>query len=221
MHIVNPHEDKKDPQTVHLNTVAMKDLLLIFTRNPQLGKVKTRLAATVGDQTALEIYKFLLQHTFTITKELQVAKEVHYSEKIADNDIWDKSLFTKKVQLGADLGKRMHHAFQSGFESGFERVMIIGSDMYDLSQEDLENAFALLKEYDYVLGPALDGGYYLFGMRIFTPEVFHNKAWGSESVLSDTLKELEGKKVKLLEARNDIDVFEDIKDKPVFKPFLK
>ncbi|NAS12795.1 DUF2064 domain-containing protein [Flavobacteriaceae bacterium R33] len=199
----------------------MKDLLLIFTRNPKLGKVKTRLAATVGDQAALNIYEFLLRHTFEITKELNVAREVHYSESIAENDIWDNSRFTKKVQVGADLGKRMHHAFQSGFESGFERVMIIGSDMYDLSQEDLEKAFDLLREYDYVLGPAVDGGYYLFGMRVFSPEVFQHKAWGSETVLSDTLKDLEGKSVKLLEPRNDIDVFEDIKDNPAFKPFLK
>ncbi|HBO28702.1 MAG TPA: glycosyltransferase, partial [Leeuwenhoekiella sp.] len=86
-------------------------VLLIFTRNPELGKVKTRLAGGVGDASALEIYKFLLQHTVSITQNLSVDKQVFYSEKIRASDYWDENTFTKKLQHGDDLGARMQKAF--------------------------------------------------------------------------------------------------------------
>ncbi len=81
--------------------------LLIFTRNPELGKVKTRLAGGVGDVAALDIYKFLLRHTVSITQNLSVDKQVFYSEKIRASDYWDENRFTKKLQHGNDLGARM------------------------------------------------------------------------------------------------------------------
>ena len=107
-----------------------KNLLLIFTRNPELGKCKTRLAKTIGDEKALEIYKFLLNHTVTITKALKVVKQVYYSETIWENDIWDNEIYQKKIQNGSDLGIRMKNAFKNGFDDGFEKIIVIGSDMY-------------------------------------------------------------------------------------------
>lgn len=198
-----------------------KDLLLIFTRNPELGKCKTRLAATLGDETALDIYKFLLEHTVNITKNLAADKEIWYSEEIWEDDMWPSSLYHKRLQKGASLGNRMANAFQEGFEHGYERIIIIGSDLYDLNTEDLSNAFNRLKQHDYVIGPAEDGGYYLLGMTKFTPELFQNKNWGSDSVLTDTLNDLMNKDYVRLDLRNDIDVFDDIKDNPAFLPFLK
>ncbi len=197
-----------------------KNLLLIFTRNPELGKCKTRLAATIGDQAALEIYKFLLQHTITITKNLKVDKEVHYSVKIRDNDLWSSEIYTKKQQVGDDLGQRMEHAFEEGFANGYQNIIIIGSDMYDLTQKDIENAFLALASHEYVIGPAEDGGYYLFGMKSLNSQVFKNKIWGTETVLRDTLKNIQNKNLKLLEERNDIDYDEDIKDIAVFQKFI-
>ncbi len=198
-----------------------KNLLLIFTRNPELGKCKTRLAAKVGDHTALEIYKFLLAHTVKITKGLTVDKEVHYSVKIRDNDIWDQDVYTKRQQQGEDLGVRMEYAFAQGFENEYQNVIIIGSDMYDLDQKDLEKAFSALQTHDYVIGPAVDGGYYLFGMKSLNSHVFRNKNWGTETVLQDTLKDIDAANVKMLDKRNDIDYYEDIKDVEVFQKFLK
>lgn len=198
-----------------------KNLLLIFTRNPELGKCKTRLAKTVGDVNALEIYKFLLNHTVAITKNLKVTKQVYYSECIWENDVWGNVNFQKKIQEGADLGVRMENAFQNGFNAGFEKIIVIGSDMYDLSSSDIENAFVQLDKLDFIIGPAEDGGYYLLGMKILEPSVFIDKNWGTDTVLIDTLKNLENKKIGFLEIRNDIDVYEDIKDTPAFKPFLK
>lgn len=198
-----------------------KNLLVILTRNPELGKCKTRLAAKVGDQAALDIYRFLLDHTVIITKNLNTVKWVFYSEMIWDVDIWDQNIYHKKLQLGNDLGERMQNAFQEGFHAGFEKIVIIGSDMYHLSQADIEKAFLRLNDHDFVVGPAEDGGYYLLGMKSLKKEVFHNKAWGTNTVLSDTLKDLESGSVFMLQEKNDVDHYEDIKDIEAFQPFLK
>lgn len=201
--------------------MSSKNLLLIFTRNPELGRCKTRLAATVGDQTALDIYNFLLYHTVSITKNLSATKIVYYSETIWENDIWDAAIFLKKLQNGSDLGDRMQHAFQKGFEEGFEKIIVIGSDLFDLSENDIENAFSALNNAEFVLGPAEDGGYYLLGMKYLEPNVFKDKAWGTNTVLQDTLTDLKNKKTTFLERRNDVDIYDDIKDVAAFKPFLK
>ncbi len=196
------------------------NLLLIFTRNPELGKCKTRLAATIGDQAALTIYKFLLSHTVNITKNLNVHKEVQYSVQIREHDIWDATIYDKKQQQGTDLGARMEHAFAQGFAKGFENIVIIGSDLYDLNQEHIEQAFEALTTTDYVIGPAIDGGYYLLGMKSLTSRLFANKKWGTASVLKETLVDLTHETVTILEERNDVDVYEDIKDIDVFQQFL-
>lgn len=196
------------------------NLLLIFTRNPVLGKCKTRLAAKVGDEVALAIYVFLLNHTHSITRELQAVKQVYYTEFIGTHDLWEEGDYEKYLQQGPHLGARMKHAFASGFKSGHERIIIIGSDLHDLSQNDLEMAFEALENHDAVIGPATDGGYYLLGMNNMIPEVFENKDWGTETVFEATMKELKTHKVAVLEARNDVDRYEDIRDNPVFAPFL-
>ena len=191
-----------------------KNLLLIFTRNPELGKAKTRLAKTVGDETALEIYKFLLGKTRDVSSKVTSDKAVYYSVKIRENDIWNEKTFQKHQQVGEDLGFRMLNAFKNGFEAGYEKVIIIGSDLYDLTTENIENAFDKLNTNDVVIGPAEDGGYYLLGMKSLQENIFKNKNWGTETVRKDTLSDLKDKKVKLLAFKNDIDVYEDILDIP-------
>lgn len=197
------------------------NLLLIFTRNPELGKCKTRLASKIGDEAALETYKFLLQHTVSFTKGLAAEKHVYYSEAIWDNDVWDNSIYQKRLQEGSDLGQKMLSAFSAGFASGFKKIVIIGSDMYDLSQSDLEEAFKVLDDYEFVIGPAEDGGYYLLGMTQLNGNLFQNKSWGQDTVLTDTLRDLQQSEVFILEEKNDIDHYEDVKDIEAFQPFLK
>ncbi len=221
MSIILPQENKKEVATVNYHNVSSKNLLLIFTRNPELGKCKTRLAATIGDESALEIYKYLLAHTAELTATVNAAKQVWYSEEIWKDDVWDNTIFDKRLQEGSDLGIRMANAFQEGFEKGFERIVIIGSDMYDLSSRDLDQAFEALKLKDFVIGPAEDGGYYFLGMTKFNTAIFQNKTWGTESVLKDTLADLTDENIQLFEAKNDIDLYEDVKDIEAFHPFLK
>lgn len=198
----------------------MKELLIIFTRNPELGKCKTRLAATIGEQAALDIYIFLLEHTVRVAQNVTAEKQVYYSEEIREHDIWDPQVYDKKLQKGDHLGVKMQQAFKAGFVAGFQRIVLIGSDLYDLQTQDIESAFSALKSNSFVLGPAQDGGYYLIGMTAMKTELFNNKDWGASSVLKDTLTDLKGESVLLLPERNDVDVFEDIEHVAVFRKFL-
>ena len=88
-----------------------KNLIIVFVRTPELGKVKTRLAKSIGDQSALTIYKLLLKHTAAVLRDLSFDKVVYYSEKVVENDFWDAAIFQKKTQKGSDLGERMQNAF--------------------------------------------------------------------------------------------------------------
>jgi rSAM/selenodomain-associated transferase 1 len=197
-----------------------KNLLIIFTRNPELGKVKTRLAKSVGDETALEIYQFLLDKTKEVTQDLDCEKTVFYSEEIGQDDIWDRNSYEKEVQFGSDLGVKMKNAFEIGFDNNYEKVLVIGSDLYDLEASHIHEAFEELENNDVVIGPALDGGYYLLGLKKIYPEIFKNKSWGTSSVRKDTLKNLEKVDVHLLPMLNDVDIIEDIEHHAAFTKFL-
>ena len=197
-----------------------KKALIVFTRNPELGKCKTRLAATIGDQSALDVYRFLLDHTVKITSSLKADVYVYYSEKIKEIDIWDTTVFRKQQQQGHDLGAKMQEAFTEVFKMGYQKAIIIGSDMYDITTQDLETAFSTLEDNNFVIGPAQDGGYYLLGMKHLKPPLFKNKKWGTNTVLGDTLKDLELENLAILAEKNDVDYYEDIKDIAVFKKFF-
>lgn len=191
-----------------------KNLSIVFVRNPELGKVKTRLAKTIGDKKALNIYILLLKHTESVLQKVSSDKVVYYSEEIQNNDLWSDRCFQKKLQKGNDLGERMQHAFEMAFKEGYEKVVIVGSDLFDLKSAHIENAFKALENHNLAIGPSLDGGYYLLGMKVLHSAVFKNKQWGTDSVLETTLKNLEQENVKLLEALNDIDTFEDLQGHP-------
>ncbi|MFN6090440.1 MAG: TIGR04282 family arsenosugar biosynthesis glycosyltransferase [Cyclobacteriaceae bacterium] len=165
-----------------------KNLLIIFYRNPELGKVKTRLAKTLGDEKALAIYLKLSSHTRAITENLAIDKVIYYSNFVDTEDAWPNTTFQKKLQNGNDLGEKMNNAFVEGFQSGYERVCIIGTDCLELSKDIIQQAFDQLVCYDAVIGPAKDGGYYLLGMKKPMPELFKNKAWSSDTVATDTIQ---------------------------------
>lgn len=196
-------------------------LIIIFTRNPELGKVKTRLAKTIGDQSALNIYTFLLNHTKNVTQYLACDKAVYYSSKVLKNDIWDKNIYQKHLQNGNDLGEKMHNAFEDAFLKGYKKVIIIGSDLFHLQSKHIEEASRQLNNNAVVIGPAQDGGYYLLGMKTLHSQIFRNKNWGTATVLQDTLQDLKQINVHLLEELNDIDIYDDIKNIEELKQLIK
>jgi hypothetical protein len=192
-----------------------KKLLMIFVRNPELGKVKTRLAKTVGDKRALEIYNDLLHYTRDVSIKCSSEKAVFYSHFIDDFDGWSNVVYQKFVQEGGDdLGVRIHNAFKLAFEKGYDSVVIIGSDCLELSTHDLEEAFFSLEKKDVIVGPAKDGGYYLLGMNKLHHQLFENKTWSSENVLLDTLLDIENLNLtyQLLDTLSDVDYEEDLKE---------
>ncbi len=193
--------------------------LIIFARNPELGKCKTRLAKTLGDKSALDIYKYLLRHTASISHAVEADRFVFYSESITENDIWDNKIFNKKLQRGNNLGERMENAFKELLDSGYKKVLIIGSDLLDLNKNIIDKGFDALDDNDVVLGPAKDGGYYLLGMKTLLACVFRNKDWGTATVRRDTLKDLQNHNIGLLKELNDIDTFEDMKHYEELKRF--
>lgn len=191
-----------------------KNLIIIFVRNPKLGKVKTRLAASIGAEMALKTYTLLLEHTAKVTHQVKSDKMVFYSENIEKNDLWTPYKCLKVKQSAGDLGKRMAHAFDQAFTMGYKKIIMIGSDVFSLRSKHLETAFSALQNHDVVLGPATDGGYFLLGLKRLIPSLFSNKKWGESSVLKATLGDLKNYNVQLIEPLNDIDTFEDLKKEP-------
>lgn len=186
---------------------------MIFIKNPVLGKVKTRLAKTIGDDKALEIYLKLLAHTLDETQNIQCDKAIFYSDSIDKIDVWKENNYQQFLQQGSNLGERMESAFRTAFNKKYKKVIIIGSDCFDLTQEIIELAFAHLDEKDVVLGPAKDGGYYLLGMKKLYPQFFVNKQWSSENVLLDTVLDAQHADLsyKILKSLTDIDEEKDLR----------
>jgi uncharacterized protein len=194
-----------------------KQLLIVFIKNPILGKVKTRLAASLGDQKALRVYKKLLDHTLRITGNLEYDKIVYYSDFVPEQDEWLSAGFKQGLQIGQDLGQKMENAFEEGFRTGYSRILIIGSDCFELTSYHISKAFDNLENSNVVLGPAADGGYYLLGMTELFENVFENKKWSTDSVLHDTIKNLTDSNIKfnLLEQLNDIDTESDLQSSKI------
>lgn len=183
--------------------------LIIFVKNPIPGTVKTRIARTVGNDKAAEVYRHLIAYTQSLTRTLPWHRVVYYSDFINPNDGWNS--YEKRIQQGTDLGERMLNAFQERFKMGAQRVVIIGSDCLDLRAEHLKQAFRCLDTSDVVLGPATDGGYYLLGMKQLHPFLFEHKPWSQPELIDLTLKDLQQKGVsyELLEELTDVDEWAD------------
>jgi len=190
-----------------------KQALIIFVKKPEIGKVKTRLAASIGDIKALEVYQKLLKRTFVVTQPLALDKFVYYTPEIVHDDIWNDDLYFKALQTEGELGNRMQTAFEERYKAGYQRVCIIGSDCYQLSSQLLEQAYHKLEEHDVVIGPSTDGGYYLLGMKKLIPEFFANKPWSTDKVLEMTVADAKQQHLScfLLPELTDVDREEDLK----------
>ena len=188
--------------------------IIVFARQPELGKVKTRLAAGIGEARALAVYQELLAITREAINAAGVAATV-WLAGIDGRDDYEAEWpgFTCQAQPAGDLGQRMSTAFATAFAEGARRVIIVGTDCPELSELHLRQAFEQLQTHDVVLGPAEDGGYYLLGMRgQLHPALFANKAWSTSTVLADTLADARrlGLRVTLLPELSDIDHAADL-----------
>lgn len=188
-------------------------LLMIFVKNLIPGMVKTRLAKDIGIDKALDVYQELVHRTHKITKKIDVDKAVYYSEYVEIEDIWDNGDYNLTSQKGFTLGEKMANAFDEAFDS-YNKVMIIGSDCYDLNSKIIKTAFEMLEENDLVVGPAKDGGYYLLAMKEYLPQLFQDKEYSTDSVLKELLAEAEELELSVyqLPTLSDIDTLDDLKE---------
>ena len=189
-------------------------LLIVFSKNPVAGRVKTRLAASIGDQDALEVYETLRTLTLQAATGADCTKTVFYSDFIPAEDLLRNGGFDAFLQEGNDLGERMHKAFLKGFELGFDHVALIGTDCPGLSSFLIDRAFGELEVQDAVIGPARDGGFYLVGLNKPTPELFLGRKWSTSGVLNESLGILRKQRAgyALLPALTDIDTIEDLQE---------
>ncbi len=196
-----------------LKSEVNKNLVLIFVKEPKLGFVKTRLAKICGDDFVLELYKnFVKDLILTLKKSESDFKLCAYPSLELVTKTFGN--FDNFLQVDGDLGKKMQKAFEEQFAKGYEKIVLIGSDIPHVTSEILDKSFKELKSNDTVLGPSEDGGYYLIGFNkdTFYSEVFQDIPWSTHKVLENTLHKLNTKQVYFLQELNDIDVIDDLKD---------
>ncbi|CAN5135519.1 TIGR04282 family arsenosugar biosynthesis glycosyltransferase [soil metagenome] len=189
----------------------MRNALIIFIKNPVFGKVKTRLASTIGDENALLIYNQLLKHTHKISVGVNAERFLFYNEFIDLADVWENEYFNKQLQIGNELGEKMNNAFKEILPK-FKSAVIIGSDCLALTSSIIDEAYRYLENNDIVIGPAIDGGYYLLGMKKMHSSLFKNITWSTPQVLEQTIAICKKQKLAycLLPDLSDIDVEDDL-----------
>lgn len=182
------------------------------------GRVKTRLAAGIGDAAALAVYRKLIVHTRTQSSTANADKYLFYDQEIIQDE-WPTDLYHKKLQSQGDLGDRMLHAFKHILESDHNettKAIIIGSDCPDISTAIIEDALDRLELADVVIGPTLDGGYYLLGMKSVHSFLFQNVQWSTDKVYTTALKRLQdaGLLYSVMPTLSDLDNIDDLKKYP-------
>ena len=190
--------------------------VLFFIKNPEKGKVKTKLASVIGDKMAVKLYKrFLLEMLSTLNRGTFLFYLCFHPEDSLNNlKNWLGEDYLYIPQIGENLGEKMKNAFIEAFSMKFRRVLLIGSDIPDLPLEFIDEAFKSLDEKDAVIGPSVDGGYYLIGFqdKTFLPRAFDKIPWSTERVFDETMKVLEDQKltVHTLQPLRDIDTVKDL-----------
>lgn len=192
----------------------MRDILFVFAKEPQAGRVKTRLRLTLSDDRGVGLYKAFLKDTLgsikpfkDITKILafDASSKPEYLESIGKGLIFYR-------QKGNDLGERMLDAFRHAGKIGGSKALIIGSDSPNLPKRRIRDAFSLLDSNDIVLGPSADGGYYLIGSKEPCPGIFRGIKWSRPTVLKETISKARalGKRIALLPEWYDVDTAEGL-----------
>jgi uncharacterized protein len=192
-------------------------LIILFIKAPLPGSVKSRLAAGIGPEAAAHLYRRFILDTVDVLVETGYGVRICYFPPDAAGLVAEMvgREWALLPQAGADLGERMANAFHDVFSAGYERAVLVGSDIPELNHAIITEAFDALERNDAVLGPAADGGYYLIGFRkeSMAPGAFHGIAWSTAAVFEETKRILEAEslRVHVLPMLHDMDSAEDLK----------
>ncbi len=188
----------------------MSDALLIFVRFPRPGKVKTRLARSLGKERAAEFYRLCAENTLREIRWLsgKVERYIFCADEADEIEVrrWAGSGLHFAVQEGEGLGQRLENAFKSTLGSGAQKAVIVASDVPDLSAGILNEAMQALDESDIVIGPCYDGGYYLIGMKRLYNQLFQGISWSTEKVYRQTLDIIKEKGLSVYQLQTLIDI---------------
>jgi hypothetical protein len=201
---------------VRFAPVTVDQVILVFMKAPRAGRVKTRLAARVGDALALELYMAFVEDILSTCRATACPVMVMLAESDGLEEVrsWLGDGFAYGLQDGDDLGERMSNAFRGVFEKGCRQALLIGSDIPDLPADTIRDGFQEMDSCDAVIGPARDGGYYLIGFRSegFRSAAFEGVEWSTASVYSQTCRLLVESRLnyKVLPRWDDVDTFDDL-----------
>ena len=196
--------------------MTKRKAVIVLVKYPQKGKVKTRLALTTNNNFAVGIYKVIARHIFNEVDKLnnEIDVFIFYTPIESVNKItkWVDKDFFFRVQSGNSLGERMSNAFNEVFEKDYCQVMIIGSDVPDISSKIILESFINLNGSDIVISPSDDGGYSLLGMKKPYNFLFKDIEWSTNNVLKQTVKKINEKGLKLTTicSLNDIDTYDEL-----------
>ena len=187
----------------------MNQLLMVFVKDSNKYPVKTRLKVSIGKKKSVWIYNQILNKTLKVIENLKVDIAVfHYKSILSKNPFKNLSKWNK-IQIGKNLGEKISNAFDWGFQKGYKKIIIIGSDLWELNEDLICKGFFELNKNEVVIGPSIDGGYYLLGLNKKMPKLFQGIKWGTKSVLSQTINLLDNRPFILPEL-NDIDTYQDL-----------
>jgi len=193
------------------------EAIIVLIKSPDRVLVKSRLAESIGDDRARILYRYFVEDLLDILAGQDVHLRIYFQPPDAKEDIarWLGNRYDLFPQRGEDLGERMREAFEETFQQGYRSALLIGSDAPDLTAPIFQEGFGALSIHDAVLGPSMDGGYYLIGFRddTFRPEIFEGIPWSTNVVFQKTLEIFIalGDMVHILPIWRDIDVIEDLK----------
>lgn len=199
------------------DTVDKKNILGVFAKQPLAGQVKTRLCPPLTAEAAAQLYQLLLSETLA---RLQGCQNYQLALCYAGERQWFAEAFPGVrlvAQQGQDLGERMGRALAGFLDEGYSCAALVGSDAPDLPLAQIEQAFVALQSCDLVLGPALDGGYYLIGERVHQPELFQAMPWSTEAVLAVTMERAEQLRLRVAQLVE----WEDLDDFAALRRFLQ
>ena len=197
-----------------------KSAVIIFMKLPVPGKVKTRLAKSIGDELACQAYQFLLKQTLVNIPsgpDLIVTFEpAEARESVKGLCEQYNSIRHFIPQPNGGLGERLESIFKKVFELGYQKVLAIGTDCPTLSRDVFQSAFNSLEENSIVLGPSNDGGYYLIGIKTMFSFLFRDMSWSTEKLYHETLLKIKENNETFHELiqMNDIDEIDDLKKLP-------
>jgi len=195
-------------------SISMRTHLVVMTKFPEPGKVKTRLGATIGYDAACKLHQAMVQHLLTKTipelESIEVRFHVAGGEEAAVTDWLGGAHWQRQAE--GDLGVKMQHAISDSIQAGAGKVLIIGTDCPAITPSHIHDSVVALDGCDVTFIPALDGGYVMAGMKAIHQEMFSDIEWSTESVLELSTQRLNatGKTVKALESLSDIDTEADL-----------